>query len=1080
MAEPRSPKIFDPYLGEMYGNVLDKYDNPAYNLRLYMKSEGGAAAVPAAGDAVATQGSNTTPADLAAQGINPRNIPSGNPTDPNLATSGSTARSDSPSTANVTTTVADKKIVILAQNGVTGTQIDDLEITNGTTGTGGAATLGSFTIVQPGAANFLDQLQWTRKYLGTPDTELTTNDFYLYLDINFLGYDSPVTDDINKDDNNERGGEPTQIIDTVTYKIKIITIAISLNNTGSRYDITFSNFPEIGFADDIYKIKSDITLQGETITTLLESFVTKYNADLTTNANLFKKADQIQINLAALLTAGDSRTPTSKTSVTSTGATSAKLYIEDQTIPSPATDQNVELTTIPIFDGEINRAKDSTSGSTEPVIPGVTLTAKAGSTIYTIIAQVLSMNKFFQRHVTRMESLDDPKNDKVDDKQTFVAWFGVHCEVQIIGWDSKRNKYAKNYIYTPYLIEDIRSDVALTTNETSYLTETVKAGIGDSLGALPVVAIATKKLQDVYNADALHKSYFYLFTGLNDQIINLDIKYDQGVTLLMPPQGGFIQEYAVVNSPAVKNSLPTTADATNAENLNAANDAKDKESVVGLFNKIKGVADDIKTVADAIGRSPTELAGILKDATGKSARALAQSLDTATVKRLATLGSSNSADPADTRTTNTEITVTSSGPYSPEVSGFLYSEDFVQPPAARTAEEIQSAGLKIVAVPASSPGPTPVVRSLPSPLSGITSDGPASTLMGYLYRSRMNSNFLLEIELTLRGDPYWLTNQNSGKFEYGKPTPDQTTNPGIGKKQYFLLTIGSPRGYDYDLSDEDANTGYWTQDSTSGVLSGLYEPTLWKNRFSGGVFTTEITAKKESSVPLQHIRRVLPGETPPAWDEILKGVKFADIEANTKKLFALAGGGEGDGDGPSSYTPVGSGAKGEWTKDAPFLAEVDRLAKKYNIDANDLLGMMHSESGINPGAIGIAEKGTRYVGLIQWQVPDGVKLVGKTEEEILRMSRAEQMVLVEKWFDHHKLPQGATPGHLYTAVYLPAYAKESPDFVLAYENPKLNPKGVPDGAYSGNKRFDQPPKDGQITIREVGQEIANKRKEIGL
>lgn len=1079
MAEPRSPKIFDPYLGEMYGNVLDKYDNPAYNLRLYMKSEGGAAAVPAAGNAVATQGSNTTPADLAAQGINPRNIPSGNPTDPNLATSGSTARSDSPATANVTTTVADKKIVILAQNGVTGTQIDDLEITNGTTGAGGAATLGSFTIVQPGAANFLDQLQWTRKYLGTPESELTTNDFYLYLDINFLGYDSPVTDDINKDDNNDRGGEPTQIIDTVTYKIKIISIAISLNNTGSRYDIQFSNFPEIGFADDIYKIKSDITLQGDTITTLLESFVTKYNADLTTNANLFKKADQIQINLAALLTAGDSRTPTSKPSVTSTGATSAKLYIEDQTIPSPATDQNVELTTIPIFDGEINRAKDSTSGSTDPVISGVTLTAKAGSTIYTIIAQVLSMNKFFQRHVTRMESLDDPKNDKVDNKQTFVAWFGVHCEVQTIGWDSKRNKYAKNYIYTPYLIEDIRSDVALTTNEASYLTETVKAGIGDSLGELPVVAIATKKLQDLYNADALHKSYFYLFTGLNDQIINLDIKYDQGVTLLMPPQGGFIQEYSVVNSPAVKNSLPTTADATNAENLNAANDAKDKESVVGLFNKIKGIADDIKTVADAIGRSPTELAGILKDATGKSARALAQSLDTATVKRLATLGSSNSADPADTRTTNTDITVTSSGPYSPEVSGFLYSEDFVQPGGALTAEEIQAAGLQIVAVPASSPGATPIVRSLPSPLSGITSDGPASTLMGYLYRSRMNSNFLLNIELTLRGDPYWLTNQNSGKFEYGKPTPDQTTNPGIGKKQYFLLTIGSPRAYDYDLSDEDANTGYWTQDSTSGVFSGLYEPTLWKNRFSGGVFTTEITASKESAVPLQHIRRVLPGETPPAWDELLKDVDTAAIEANTRQLIAAAGG-DGDGDGPSTYTPAGAG-DGEWTKDAPFLAEVDRLAKKYDVDANDLLGLMQNESNLNPGIV----NSIGCTGLIQF-CPDkaggSYKTLGGQQvqlADLARMSRSEQMKYVEKYYDDVGLPRGATAAQIYAATFLPAYANKPADFVLAREDGR-NPPGVSRNTYDQNKGLDVSAPRGVITIGELGQVIATARNQIGL
>jgi hypothetical protein len=62
---------------------------------------------------------------------------------------------------------------------------------------------------------------------------------------------------------------------------------------------------------------------------------------------------------------------------------------------------------------------------------------------------------------------------------------------------------------------------------------------------------------------------------------------------------------------------------------------------------------------------------------------------------------------------------------------------------------------------------------------------------------------------------------------------------------------------------------------------------------------------------------------------------------------------------------------------------------------------------------------------------------------------------------------------------LPAYAKESPDFVLAREN-NNNPRGVPEGAYRQNIRFDQKPQDGQITIREVGQEIANKRKEIGL
>jgi len=29
----RSPEIFDPYLGRVYGNVLDLYDTPTYNIK---------------------------------------------------------------------------------------------------------------------------------------------------------------------------------------------------------------------------------------------------------------------------------------------------------------------------------------------------------------------------------------------------------------------------------------------------------------------------------------------------------------------------------------------------------------------------------------------------------------------------------------------------------------------------------------------------------------------------------------------------------------------------------------------------------------------------------------------------------------------------------------------------------------------------------------------------------------------------------------------------------------------------------------------------------------------------------------
>jgi len=1065
MAKINSPKIFDPYLGEMYGNILDQYDNPAYNIRLYMKSEG---------DSTATGTSSSTQ--------------TGTQSDP---AAGSAARSDRPSdVTKETKTIAGKKIVILAQTSVTGVQIDDVEIQSGNQkDTATKALTGSFTIVQPGAANFLDQIQWTRKYLGAPDAEIKTNDFYMYLDINFVGYDSPVKE--GPSDDHELGGEMLQITDTITYKIKVTNIAVSLDNTGSRYEFEFAIADTIGFADDIYKIKQSINMRGGTITDLLKSFETQYNEMLTKNANLFEKADQIEFNLDALLTDSGAKTPTA-VKTTTTGAKPQKLYIKDQNIPSPDKDQNVETTTAPISDGkeesidEQRRSAGQSSRGPTRVNPGIILTAKDGSSIYTVIAQVLSMNKDFQSYVSRMKSLDDPSNNEVDNNQTFVAWFDVHCEIQTIGWDKKRNKYAKKYIYTPYLIEDVRSDVALTTKELEFLNETVEIGKDGALGNRPVVAIATKRLQDLYNAGALSKSYFYLFTGLNDQILNLDIKYDQGLTLLMPPKGGYAGEYSVINKPALVNSLPENADPTGDDKNNAATDTKNRESLVGLFNKLKGFADDIKTVANTIGRSPEELAGILKDSTGKATQRLAQSLDSATVETLTKkLGSSDSSDAKDTPTTNTEITVTNFGPYAPEVSGFLYSADFVQPGGNLTTEEIQAAGLITSNIPAVTPGATATVAARPSPLSGITSDGPASVMMGYAYRAREASGFLLNVELTLRGDPYWLTQKNSGKFEYGKPTPDKTTYPSNGKKNYFLLTIGSPRAYDYDVNNEDNNTGYWSENSISGMFSGLYYPIIWKNRFSAGIFTTEITAFKEIAVPLNYIRRVLPNEKPPAWDEILKGQDvekiLGEIGSNNRRLFGDGDTG-GDGDGPSTYTPVADGGEGDWAKDKPFLDEVDRLARKYDIDANDMLGLMQHESGISPSTV----NSIGCTGLIQFcpDSPGGsYKTIGGDRVELAdlaRMSRAEQMKYVEKFYDSVGLPKGATPGQLYTATYLPAYVNENPNFVIATQSGPNDAGVVAPKNYNQNKSLDVSEPKGRITIQELGTVIANGRRKIGL
>ena len=130
------PLVSNEYVGSTYGNIMDIYDNAVYNLKLYMirnpeKAE-----------------------DLVAED----------------AGSASTLTADP------------KDTVVLAQTGVTGAVIDDLSIENRVTSTISTTDV-SFTIKQPGAADFIDQIQLARAYLGIENTVSTT----LFLEIVFKG-----------------------------------------------------------------------------------------------------------------------------------------------------------------------------------------------------------------------------------------------------------------------------------------------------------------------------------------------------------------------------------------------------------------------------------------------------------------------------------------------------------------------------------------------------------------------------------------------------------------------------------------------------------------------------------------------------------------------------------------------------------------------------------------------------------------------------------------------------------------------------------------------------------------------------
>lgn len=219
------------------------------------------------------------------------------------------------------------------------------------------------------------------------------------------------------------------------------------------------------------------------------------------------------------------------------------------------------------------------------------------------------------------------------------------------------------------------------------------------------------------------------------------------------------------------------------------------------------------------------------------------------------------------------------------------------------------------------------------------------------------------------------------------------------------------------------------------------------------------------------------------WQAVVDGVGMVYGNA-TNKVVALVhprshkGGYDGStapGDGGGSTPMALSGtAKQLIGNDTAFLNKVKKLSAKYQINPADLLGKFASESGLDPAA----DNGT-HVGLIQFS-KDSARAVGTTQAALKRMSRAEQMEYVEKYFDYWKLPKGASAGHLYTISYLPAFAKESADYVLAKRGGFSDKNGHhPSSWYDHNAGLDQN-NDGQITIAELGERIQKKKREFGI
>jgi hypothetical protein len=796
MANTKDKKaaVENVYLDAVMGNILDHYENTSYNLKLYMIGEeewlrGQYAAEPG-------------------------------------------------------------RTVVLAQTGVTGVQIDNLNIEIvGSPKTGNALAVNtSFQLFQPGAADLLDQIQAAKLALGH---EYMWADVPLFLAIEFKGYEASVEDDIDDQ------GKPVQSFDDVLspiggpfiYKLVLAKVGISIDSTGSTYDFECPVGSQVAYSDEYFKLPKDLKVQGNDIEELTIDLQDQLKNFREENLKAEGIHDEIVFDLSQVKEQLDSLT------VTRAGANAAeevnRLINSQEKGVKSLDDYKKALEDDPeSFDGGVE------AGTT--IFGNQNINMKEGTDLNQFFTTLFVMCDSFLDKSSRKKVFNDPvvNEDGFDLAQTFTKWYKIEAsishELDATGaavFDTKRNKYPKKIIFKPIIYD--KADMP-------------EAAAQENLNKDQT----TKRVREMN----IKKAYNYLYTGLNDQVLSADISYDAGQLLLAVPNGGTMGDMSTnANSPTMNQDATTDYDGKDRDAEIAAK-VQDPSGVKAALSDPSFSA----RVQTELGLTSGEYADIMKDDARKNDLA-------ETILYVNNQGS----DPLGYRKTqqgNEDFPMEGGVPnpqaqkYKPEASGYLYGADLLESyggsqtvigelsgnqalqqlknSANRTKEDIDTTPRSKYSYSRS------IVAT-----SNQTNDGTASaTLFGYMYQNVNDASILVDLNLKVRGDPWYLGKpmtyaearalRNPGNVGAVKEESKSTDEYAVfgGSDNYFLFTMQTPRVRDPNMDDEDENTGYMTRQGTAFFISGVYAIYGLQASFSGGLFEIEMTkAPKQTSLSLSKI-----------------------------------------------------------------------------------------------------------------------------------------------------------------------------------------------------------------------------------
>ena len=794
------------FLGEIPTNPLDQFDNVTYNIKLYL--------IPPDEDI----------GSAPLEDINPKSDQGGQ-----TAPRGGFL--------NGAFVAKPENTVVLAQTGVTGTLIDNLVITQVPSGKGfSLAKELSCTIKQPGAANFFDMIVLARRRLGIkdrlPSGEASSPFFF---EINFQGY-RESGDGFESDD----GGQVRHIAGPYRYRCLLKDANFSLDSTGTTYDLSFAVTNDVAFSDRNFKTESTITTTGSTITEMITSFKDSYNALKKLNSGKTTDLpDLIEFNLHNLVKEGQD-------------------IIKDETLVN---EQQIDAHVNTLLDdsgetrSEIVEKAKVVEGSTNIKTEKIKIEVPAGTSIDKFIGMVLNRNKDFMNGIVRSKEKNAQGTNTTErekTKTTNVNWYKINGLVKQTKFDETRGGYAKEIIYIP----------------TVYKTPT-EAQIADP----KELNIEEDEIKARIQAMDIKRAYEYIFTGRNDQILSVDWKYNFGFNLLIPPHGGRFGN-AVLNEIANFSTEPQRSDDGSLSGKDLASLGSILQDAKKLLNLFKAAKEgSIRDLAKAAGLDDAKIKEVISERTGKAATALVDALSNkqigqAVANAILPKGSSNSAGSFTESDRQIQLDNSIGETYDPEPSGYIYGNDllsgigldidiepFLSDADVKTAED---AGIDL-----NSLKPNVVETMVESETSSSGPPSYSNTLFGYMYGQKDTADIMFNLDMTLRGDPWYLGEADRKGYVSFDNIPDaktsKSTEEGLddfGSDNFILFELRQPQHFDPFISNEDLNTGMYPPGKQSYMVTGVYRILEVENSFDNGRFTVNARCAKEFTLDLSKIKDV--------------------------------------------------------------------------------------------------------------------------------------------------------------------------------------------------------------------------------